>query len=109
MLTPPTNHSIIDTLLNSKQIAEFQSQLLLEKLAQEINQLILNDFEKLIQCLYRMDVSEIKLKELLQKSSDTDAGTLIAKMMIERQLQKIKYSNSYTPNRADDSGEERWD
>ena len=109
MQTPPTNHSIIDTLLNSKHIAEFQSQLLLEKLAQEINQLILNDFEKLIQCLYRMDVSEIKLKELLQKNSDTDAGTLIAKMMIERQLQKIKYSNSYTPHRADDSGEERWD
>jgi hypothetical protein len=55
-----------------------------------INELILKDFERLVQLLYRIDVSEAKLKNLLQEKKDTDAGDLIADMIIERQKQKIK-------------------
>lgn len=59
-------------------------------LAAYINELILHDFERLVQLLYRIDVSEAKLKNLLQEKKDKDAGDLIADMIIERQKQKIK-------------------
>ena len=55
-----------------------------------INELIKKDFERLVQLLYRIDVSEAKLKNLLKEKKDTDAGELIADMIIERQKQKIK-------------------
>ena len=37
-----------------------------EDLANAINELIKNDFSKLVQLLYRIDVSEAKLKYILQ-------------------------------------------
>jgi hypothetical protein len=60
------------------------------ELAGRINELLNSDFSKLISVLYRMDVSEAKLKQLLKENPETDAGLLIADLMIERQLQKIK-------------------
>lgn len=78
-----------------------------ETLASYINELIVHDFEKLIGILYRLDVSEIKLKETLASSS-TNAGLLIAEMIIERQLQKIKTRKEFQQNKEDISDEEKW-
>src|ERR1700676_4982289 len=66
-----------------------------EKLKQHINHLIQHDFEKLVTLLYRIDVSEIKLKELLQQNANKDAAEIIAKLIIERQMQKIKTRNQF--------------
>jgi hypothetical protein len=59
------------------------------QLAATINQLIQTDFARLINILYRLDVSESRLKQLLQQEPDANAGELIANLMIERQLEKI--------------------
>ena len=59
-------------------------------LATYVNDLILHDFNRLIQLLYRIDVSEPKLKLLLKENPAQDAGLLIARMIIERQLKKIE-------------------
>ena len=59
-------------------------------LADRINYLIINDFSKLVQMLYRMDVSEQKIKILLKENPGSDAGRIIAALIIERQMQKIK-------------------
>lgn len=59
-------------------------------LCEKVGEMINNDFSKLVQLLYRMDVSEEKLRNLLLHKPDQDAATLIAELMIERQLQKIK-------------------
>ena len=59
-------------------------------LADRINYLIINDFSKLVQMLYRMDVSEQKIKILLKENQGSDAGRIIAALVIERQMQKIK-------------------
>lgn len=59
-------------------------------LADRINYLIINDFSALIQILYRMDVSEQKIKTLLKENPGSDAGRIIAALIIERQMQKIK-------------------
>ncbi|CAN5722542.1 hypothetical protein BH10BAC2_BH10BAC2_42420 [soil metagenome] len=79
-----------------------------EKLADYIHQLIDNDFEKLISILYRLDVSEKKLKTLLAERSAEDAGLLIANAIIERQLQKIASRKKYTHNTKDIPEEEKW-
>lgn len=59
-------------------------------LAEKINYLIVHDFSLLVQILYRIDVSENKLKTLLKENTDSNAGKIIAALVIERQLQKIK-------------------
>jgi hypothetical protein len=49
-----------------------------------INDCIQNDFNKLVQLLYRIDVSEEKLKYILQLNPNEDAGKLIAAVIVER-------------------------
>ena len=44
----------------------------------------------LVQILYRIDVSEKKIKTLLKENQGSDAGKIIASLIIERQMQKIK-------------------
>jgi hypothetical protein len=49
-----------------------------------INDMIKEDFSKLVQLLYRIDVSEVKLKNILKEHPNEDAGKLIAQIVIER-------------------------
>ena len=49
-----------------------------------INDCIQHDFNKLVQLLYRIDVSEEKLKYILQLNTNEDAAKLIAAVIIER-------------------------
>ena len=79
-------------------------------LAEKINVLIQRDFVALIQLLYRIDVPEQKLRRMLEDDSGEDAGRLIARLIMERQWQKIesrrRYKQDDSANGADD--EERW-
>lgn len=54
-----------------------------------INDLIQHDFQKLINILYKADVDELKLKKILRENIGEDASAIIAKLIIERELQKI--------------------
>lgn len=65
-------------------------QLSPEELVAFMNKLITDDFAGLINLLYRLDISESKLKLLLTDNPGEDAGKLIATLIIERQQQKIK-------------------
>ena len=78
-----------------------------EKLAAYINHLINQDFQQLVMLLYRIDVSENKLRGLLNNKPTEDAGKMIAELIIERQLQKIKTRQAFKSNERD-SSEERW-
>lgn len=78
-----------------------------EKLSPQINHLIQTDFQKLVSLLYRIDVSETKLKHLLKEYPGQDAGKIIAELIIERQLQKIK-SRSENKRDKNISDEEKW-
>lgn len=61
------------------------------KLAVYINELIDKDFDKLINLLYRIDISEDKLTKALKAEDKTQSsGNTIAKLIIERQLNKLK-------------------
>ena len=76
-------------------------------LSMYVNYLITHNFNQLINLLYRLDVSEQKLQLWLFENTTEDAGKIIADLIIERQLQKIKSRNSY---KQDDSinEDEKW-
>jgi hypothetical protein len=61
-----------------------------------INDLIKEDFSKLVQLLYRIDVSEEKLKNLLKEHPNEDAGKLIAQIVIERLAATKKARESFS-------------
>jgi len=83
------------------------------RLSEYMNDLIKTNFEKLVTYLYRIDVSEAKLKSLLQHFPEQDAGNIIASLIIERQEQKFKlrqHSDSNRNSRKEDAPdeEEKW-
>jgi hypothetical protein len=78
------------------------------KLAVYINELIEKDFQKLISILYRLDVSEEKLKALLINNTGEDAGNIIAHLIIERQLQKIKSRQHFSKRDDNINDEDAW-
>lgn len=80
---------------------------LLKGLSQKINLLITNDFSRLISILYRLDISEKKLSYQLAQLKGTNAGDIIANLIVERQLQKIK-SRQALRTSADIPEEEKW-
>ena len=81
--------------------------LLKEQLSSHINFLIQSDFQKLVSILYRVDVSESKLKHMLKETRGDDAADIIADLIIERQLQKIK-SRQQHRNDENISNDEKW-
>lgn len=78
------------------------------QLSGRMNQLIRYDFEKLVSLLYRIDVSEQKLKSLLQQFPGEDAGNIIATLILERQEQKLKTRKQFSQRDNDPDEEERW-
>ena len=68
-----------------------------EELAAWVNDKILYDFNGLLNTLYRLDVSETRIRKLLLEIQDEDAGKIIASIIIERQLQKIKTKQQFKP------------
>lgn len=79
-----------------------------KQVADKLNEWIEKDFQKLISVLYRMDISEPKLRLLLQNNPGTDAGMLIAELMIERQAEKIKSRQLYRKRDNDIDETEKW-
>jgi hypothetical protein len=75
-------------------------------LTDRINYLITHDFNKLVAILYRIDINEKLLRRKLE-TEEQDAGSIIANMIIERQIQKLKAKQEFRPN-EDISGEDKW-
>ena len=72
-----------------------------------INELIKNDFSRLVQILYRIDVSEAKLKNILNTNPTEDAGKLIAQVIVERLAATKKARESFNIAPRIDDNEER--
>ena len=86
----------------AKTIEEFRIQLV-----NAVEQLLQNDFSRLIQVLYRLDVDEEKLKAQLKNNKGSGAAELIADMIMARQLQKLEMRERHRGNNPV-SGEEEW-
>ncbi|SDF63148.1 hypothetical protein SAMN05421827_10137 [Pedobacter terrae] len=58
-----------------------------------------NDFPKLIQILYKADVDQYKLKELLETVEGSSSAEVIADAYIARQKAKIETWKKYSPKK----------
>jgi len=77
-------------MLLQDDIIHFSSNEELRKyIVQFINRLITEDFNHLLFILYRIDVHEDKVRQLLQDNNGEHAAETITDLIIERQLQKI--------------------
>lgn len=98
----------IEQLFNLKQqLTTVEKTEMKDQLVFYINHLLLYDFNKLVQILYRIDVSEMKLKELLQKNPGINAAVIIADLLIQRQEEKIKTKETFKSNN-DIADEDKW-
>jgi uncharacterized protein YwgA len=104
------NTAIISDINQSLEISlplTISYEELQEKLSDHINHLINHDFEKLIFYLYRIDVNESRMRQLLEQEEGKNAAALIADLIIERQLQKIKSRQETKPGN-DIPEDEKW-
>jgi hypothetical protein len=98
----------IESLLNlNSQLTTLEKAEIRIDVIQYINHLLVYDFNKVIQILYRVDVNEQKLKELLQSNAQTDAAIIIADLLIERQEEKLKTKETFRSN-TDIAEEDKW-
>lgn len=65
------------------------------KIMRVVEDLLAKDFQQLVNILYRIDVSEEKLKQALALSTDNPAS-IITKMIIERELLKVEFRRKYS-------------
>ncbi len=66
-------------------------------LSEYLNDLIEHDFNKLLTILYRIDVSESKVRTALAKNpTQESAGKILAELLIEREIQKIEIREKYS-------------
>ena len=80
----------------------------IDQLEEKINSLLVEDFDRLISILYRMDVSELKLKQLLKENPAEDAAKIIAALMIQRQAEKIKSRQQFSQRDDTIDENEKW-
>lgn len=79
-----------------------------DKLILLINELINKDFQALIQLLYRVDVNENKIRFYLNQKTNEDAASVLADLVIERQLEKIKSRETFKSTNKNKTDEEKW-
>lgn len=107
----PINTDLIPAINDSLEIAipvTASLDELKEKLAEHINNLINHDFQKLVFLLYRIDVNETKMRQLLEMKEGENAAELITGLIIERQLQKIKSRQQFRQRDNDIDENEKW-
>lgn len=75
---------------NFERLEEFRKYLA-EKLAEMLD----TDFNLLVNTLYRIDISEKKLSELFSGKDRNHIPEKLADLIIERQIQKIKFRQQY--------------
>jgi hypothetical protein len=81
---------------------------LIASLSFYINELINTNFDKLIFILYRMDVSEQKLKQLLANYPNKNAGIVVATLIVQRELQRQKDKAEFSKKDKNISDDEKW-
>lgn len=66
------------------------------KLVLWVEHLIDRDFNRLLSILYRIDVSEQKIKTALIENKGQNPGVIIATLMLEREIQKRKFREMFS-------------
>jgi hypothetical protein len=70
-----------------------------KKLALLVAYLMENDMHRLLNAMYRLDVSEVKFHEAMHSLSKEEAAIRVADLIIEREMQKVKTRLHYRKHR----------
>lgn len=88
-----------DFNLDEEEFSINETELTLESLLQRLTKLVSylleRDFGKLLQVLYRIDISEERLKAALA-SNEGEPATVISRMILEREMQKVATRKKYS-------------
>ncbi|RYE02197.1 MAG: hypothetical protein EOP50_00615 [Sphingobacteriales bacterium] len=77
------------------------------RLVRVLNEAVLHDFESVVRLLYRVDVPEKKVRAALA-ASEADAGTVLARLLLEREKEKAASRARYRQDPGDIPEDERW-
>ncbi len=80
--------------------------ILLALLSEKISDLLLHNPDKLVSIFYKMDIDENKMKAILGNKV-IQAPQLLAKLVYERQLQKMEYKKRF-PQTPPENADEAW-
>ena len=105
-MNPLHETEILSFITKANQSGDMQPEMM--RLAALLNEMILHDFEALLQLLYRVDVPEQKVKQLLRQQPETDAGLLLAGMLIKRQQEKEVLRQKFQSDNTGIADEDRW-
>lgn len=104
-----SNRSALDKIISVTNSLEVSpGETIREQLITLINELINKDFAALVQLLYRIDVSEKKIKMYLERSQNDYSATVLADLIIERQLEKIESRKKFSEKKPSADNEEKW-
>jgi len=92
---------IDNTLLPTSGSEDLKFRTFRNLLIRRIEELAEKDMEKLMWVLYRIDVSEKKLHEATSHASAENFSSVIADLIIARQLQKIESRKKYSSGETD--------
>ena len=109
---PATDSSLLVEYTNQSTGLSMPSTISREELIRGlqgyVQDLLSNNFSRLIQLLYRMDVSEKQLRALLLEQVQTDAALIISQLIVDRQQQKINSRSAFNQNSATIPEDEKW-
>jgi hypothetical protein len=101
-----SSNDIVRLVSSAVSVQELED--LRQNLASHLDTLISGDFLALVRVLYRLDISEKKLKKILEETGGKNASFTIADMIIERQLQKIRSRAEHKKGNDNIPDDERW-
>jgi len=64
-------------------------------LTEKVKDLISNDFHRLVNILYRLDVAETVLSEAMSRDNLDDSASFLAHKILEREIIRYKYRKLY--------------
>ena len=102
------DEQVLEEVSKELEVTVKNHSLTKQALVEKINDLITTDFQKLVSILYRIDVSETKLKQLLNENSGTNAALIITDLMIKRQAEKIRSRQQFSKRDENISDDEKW-
>jgi hypothetical protein len=68
-------------------------------LEHQINYLLDHDFNRLMNAMYRIDIPDYKVNEILHSSKSDELALNLAKAIIEREKQKVLTRQHYQPSK----------
>ena len=91
-ILPVSSNALPDNLMN----------ILKSALKKHIEYLLVSNFEKLLNAIYRIDIDEKKFNEALKLDSIESISSEVTELVIEREIQKAESRRKYRNQAPDD-------